>query len=277
MRLDAHQHFWQFDPLRDTWITEEMAVIQRDFLPEDLQPLLEDKGIDGCVAVQADQSLAETDFLLSLAEKHSFVKAVVGWVDLKSDELSSVLERYVGHEPFKGVRHILQAEPDDFMTDPVFMAGVKKLADFGLTYDVLVHQGQLEETLQFIDQLPEMPLVIDHIAKPDIKNDSFDHWAKYMKAIAERKHVTVKVSGLVTEADWKNWKREDFTPYIDFCLEHFGPERLMYGSDWPVCLLAGSYSGIYDLLQSHISQLSDTEQGHIMGGTAAKFYSLPQY
>ncbi|UXP32629.1 amidohydrolase family protein [Reichenbachiella agarivorans] len=274
MRLDAHQHFWQFDPQRDAWITEEMSVIRRDFMPADLQPLLETRGIDGCVAVQADQSLTETDFLLGLAQQHDCIKAVVGWVDLRSDNLSTDLQRYVANPYFKGVRHILQAETAGYMTEDQFVQGVKKLKDHNLTYDILITESQLDEATQLIQLLPEMPLVIDHIAKPNIQQASFAEWAKQMEKISRFDHVAVKLSGMVTEAGWQSWDRDDFAPYLDFCMEHFGAKRLMYGSDWPVCLLAADYGQVHDLLADYIASLSVFEQDQIMGKTAADFYSI---
>lgn len=274
MRIDAHQHFWQFDPVRDSWITEDMAVIRQDFLPMDLKPLLEAADIDGCVAVQADQSEKETAFLLELAGRYPFIKGVVGWVDLLGDNLGERLGYYKKQKALKGVRHILQSEPEGFMTAPKFMKGVSSLKDFDLSYDILTSEKQLPEVCELIGLLPEMRLVIDHISKPDIKNESFDHWAKYMKTISGYSHVYVKLSGMATEADLQNWSADDFRKYIDFCLEHFGPERLMFGSDWPVCLLAGSYQKVYQALLSCISELSDDEQAWVLGKTATYFYQL---
>ncbi|MCV9386838.1 amidohydrolase family protein [Reichenbachiella ulvae] len=277
MRIDAHQHFWQFDPVRDAWIDDSMQVIRRDFLPADLAPLLEEKGVDGCVAVQADQSLDETRFLLNLAEENDWIKAVVGWFDLKAEDLEAQLDHFLDHKKLVGARHILEAEPHGFMSSPDFVSGVKKLARRGMTYDILSRESQLEEVNLLLHKLPEMKLVVDHMSKPKIKEASFDHWAKQMIEVAAHDHVTLKLSGLVTEADWSNWKKEDFIPYLDFCLDHFGPDRLMYGSDWPVCLLAGSYAQVHDLIQGYISTLSESEQAKIMGGTAAQFYGLSLY
>lgn len=274
MKIDAHQHFWKYDPVRDAWITDEMSVIQRDFLPSDLSPLLKESGVEGCVAVQAGQSLIETDFLLDLAADSDIVKAVVGWVDLKSDNLTDVLDLYSDNPYFKGVRHILQAEPKGYMSSDDFVKGVSTLKSFDLSYDILSTESQLEEVLTLIQKLPEMRLVIDHISKPDIKGASFDHWAKYMKKIADHEHVSVKLSGLVTEADWGNWQANDFKQYIDFCLETFGSDRLMFGSDWPVCLLAGEYHQVYDLLKDALAPLSVSEQDLILGGVAKGFYKI---
>lgn len=274
MRIDAHQHFWQFDPIRDSWITEDMAVIRRDFLPMDLKPLLATEGIDGCVAVQADQSENETGFLLELAGRYPFIKGVVGWVDLLGDNLDERLGYYKKQKIFKGVRHILQSESSEFMTAPKFVKGVSRLKDFDLSYDILTNEKQLPEVCELIQSLPEMRLVIDHISKPDIKNQSFDHWAKYMNVISGYDHVYMKLSGMATEADLQNWSADDFIKYVDFCLEHFGPKRLMFGSDWPVCLLAGSFQKVYQALLSCISELSDDEQAWVLGRSATSFYQL---
>jgi L-fuconolactonase len=274
MRIDAHQHFWQYNPVRDSWITEDMAMIRRDFMPDDLLPLLEENSVTGCIAVQADQSLQETEFLLGLATTYPFIKGVVGWVDLQAGDIAEKLAHYKKNGIFKGVRHILQAEPEGFMTRPAFIQGVKALKNHDLSYDILTHEGQLPEVVAFISALPEMRLVIDHISKPNIKKQSFAEWAKHMKLISEYKHVNVKLSGLTTEADWNNWQVKDFQPYIDFCLEQFGPARLMFGSDWPVCLLTGNYNKILKVIIQSIRTLSEHEQARIMGLNAANFYQL---
>jgi len=274
MKIDSHQHFWEFDPVRDAWITDDMGVIRKDFVPEDLKPILEKNGIDGCVAVQADQSEKETEFLLSLADKNPFIKGVVGWVDLKSDNLNERLSHYKQRSTFKGIRHILQAESNGFMLDPGFIEGVSALHKHDLSYDILTTEEQLSEVSELIKLLPEIRLVIDHISKPDIKNQSFDHWAHCMKEISAHSHVYVKLSGMATEADWKTWTVDDLKPYVDFCLEHFGSQRLMFGSDWPVCLVAASYDRIYQSLLECINELSADEQNLIMGGTASNFYHL---
>lgn len=274
MIIDAHQHFWKFDPVRDNWITDEMKVLRRDFLPEDLKTVLQAHGVSGCVAVQASQSEAETHFLLKLAAQHDFIKGVVGWVDLRSAPLESLLEPYQDMVLLKGFRHIIQAEPKGFMLDPKFIKGVSKLADFGYTYDILIFENQLPEALKMIRMLPEMPLVIDHIAKPNIKINSFSDWFNTLRHIAEIEHVYVKLSGLVTEASWQDWKAEDFLPYLEATLELFGPQRLLFGSDWPVCLLASSYKDVFDLVHQFTASLNKGEQQNIMGQNAIRFYKL---
>ena len=274
MRIDSHQHFWEYDPVRDDWITEEMAVIKRNFMPDDLQQLLVAANFEGCVAVQADQSEQETMFLLELARQYPFIKAVVGWVDLLANDLTTNIEQYVTDQSFKGVRHILQAEPDGFMTSPQFINGLKEIHRRDLSYDILTTEAQLSELLELVELLPEMRLVIDHISKPNIREQSFAHWAKYMEKISQHENVHVKLSGLATEADWANWDANDFQPYVDFCLDKFGPDRLMYGSDWPVCLLAGDYPTILDAIAGNLYQLSESEQAQIFGKTAEKFYQI---
>ncbi len=274
MRIDAHQHFWQYDPVRDSWITENMQVIRRDFTPTDLQPLLQAHQIDGCVAVQADQSDAETEYLLHLAQNHPWIKGVVGWLDLKATDLQAKLEVHRDSRQLKGYRHILQAEPKGFMSDATFVQGVTQVGQAGFCYDILTTENQLEEVVTFVKALPEMPLVVDHLSKPNIAEHSFNHWARYMELLSAHEQVHVKVSGMITEADWQKWTVEDLKPYIDFCLEHFGPKRMMYGSDWPVCLLAGEYQRVVEALQQCIGALSEWEQAAIYGATAAEFYKL---
>lgn len=274
MTIDAHQHFWNYSPQTHEWINEEMQVIRRDFLPNDLAPVLRANGIDGCVAVQADQTDSESDFLLNLAAEHDFIKGVVGWTDLKSPELDQKLEAYKQNPLLKGFRHIVQGEPDGFMTDPAFIAGVSRLRDFDLSYDILVFSRQLPEVCQLMRQLPEMRLVIDHFAKPDIKGGEFDLWKKHMTELSAYPHLHVKLSGLVTEADWKHWNLRDFQPYIETVLELFGPKRILFGSDWPVCLVAASYEQVLEIVNKYIEKLSMQEQAAIKGLNAIRFYGL---
>lgn len=274
MKIDSHQHFWKYDPVRDAWIDESMEAIQRDFLPKDLRPKLQKNGVDGCISIQADQSEKETHFLLDLADKYDFIKGVVGWVDLKSPEIDERLEYFSQFPKLKGFRHIIQAEPDGFMTDEIFIRNVNKLQLHQLSYDILIFENQLNETIQFVQRLPEVRLVIDHIAKPVIKESSFEQWATYMKKLASYQNVHVKLSGMVTEADWDHWQKKDFEPYIETCLEHFGADRLMFGSDWPVCLLAAGYDEVVGIVEDFIVGLSETEREDIMGKTAQKFYLI---
>ncbi|WP_109697207.1 amidohydrolase family protein [Chitinophaga deserti] len=275
MTIDAHQHFWRFDPVRDAWITEEMNVIRRDFLPADLAPLLKTAGIDGCVAVQADQSEAETQFLLDCALENDFVKAVVGWVDLRSPQVAERLAYWAGQPLVKGFRHIVQGEADDrFLLREDFNKGISALKKHGFTYDILVFPHQLPAVEQFVEMHPEQPFVIDHLAKPYIKKKEIGDWTKQIRRIARWPHVQCKLSGMVTEADMQNWKESDFRPYLDIVLEAFGPGRLMYGSDWPVCLLAADYTRQKGIVDSFIASLSASEKARIMGGNAAAFYNI---
>lgn len=275
MTIDAHQHFWRFDPVRDAWITEEMDVIRRDFLPADLAPLLKAAGIDGCVAVQADQSEAETHFLLECAQGNDFVKAVVGWVDLRSPDVAERLAYWAERPLVKGFRHIVQGEPDDkFLLREDFNNGVAALKKHGFTYDILVFPHQLPAVEQFVEKHPEQPLVIDHLAKPYIKKKEIGDWTKQIRRIARMPHVHCKLSGMVTEADLQDWKEADFRPYLDTVLEAFGPGRLMYGSDWPVCLLAADYARQKAIVDNFIGSLSASEKSGIMGGNAAAFYHI---
>ncbi|NLR57117.1 amidohydrolase family protein [Chitinophaga polysaccharea] len=275
MVIDAHQHFWQYQSVRDAWIDESMEVIRRDFLPEDLIPVLEDNGVHGCIAVQADQSAEETSFLLSLAEKHDFIKGVVGWIDLRADNIQEQLQQYAGHPLLKGFRHIVQAEPDfNFLLGENFCRGIKALAQHQFTYDILVYPKQLPAVEEFVQLFPDQALIIDHLAKPYVKTGELAEWAAQMRRIAQAPHVYCKLSGLVTEADWQQWKPAHFRPFLEVALEAFGPNRLVYGSDWPVCLLAAQYHEVKHIVTDFISTLSTSEQQQIMGGNACSFYHL---
>ncbi|WP_086478616.1 amidohydrolase family protein [Arenibacter amylolyticus] len=275
MTIDSHQHFWKYNPKKHAWINDEMAVIRKDFLPTDLEPVLAENGVDGCVAVQADQTLAETDFLLELAHEHDFIKGVVGWVDLRSKSIEHLLEKYADDKKLKGYRHIVQGEEDpNFLLRPDFLNGISKLEPYGAVYDILVFPHQLGATLEFVKKFPNQKFVIDHIAKPYIKDSFFDGWAVLMKEIAKQENVYCKLSGMITEADYNSWTPEQIHPYMELVLEAFGPKRCMYGSDWPVCLVAGKYSEVKNLTTNFINTLSATEQQAIMGGNAVSFYNL---
>lgn len=275
MEIDAHQHFWKFDPVRDSWINEEMQAIQRDFLPHDLKPILKEHGIAGCVVVQSDQSEEENAFQLANADANDFVKGVVGWVDLQDKNVEDRLQYYLQFPKMKGFRHVLQGETQrDLMLRAEFKRGVGLLNKYGFTYDILIFPDQLGYTKEFVKAFPEQKFVIDHIAKPYIKDKKIDEWAKDIAAVAEHQHVWCKISGMVTEADWKNWKEEDFHPYLDHILSVFGPRRLMYGSDWPVCNVAGGYARMRSIVKNYISKLSESEHSLILGQNAIEFYHL---
>jgi L-fuconolactonase len=273
MRIDSHQHFWIYNRERDGWITNTMRVIQRDFLPTDLQPILSQHNIHGCVAVQADQSETETEFLIAQANENSFVRGVVGWVDLKANDLESKLEYYKSTSIVKGFRHIVQAERNGFMLQPEFIRGVKLLSNHNFTYDILIKEPQLEEALEFVMRFPSQKFVIDHIAKPIIGSD-LRYWKKNMTALARHENVYCKISGMVTEAKWDSWSSQEFKPYLDTLFETFGSKRVMYGSDWPVCLLAARYEQQLHVVEHYIQSFTETEKQAIMGENAIRFYNL---
>jgi L-fuconolactonase len=275
MRIDAHQHFWHYDPVEYEWINERMAALKRDFLPGDLKPLLDAGGIDGCVAVQARQSLEETRWLLELARENEFVRGVVGWVDLCSPEVERQLEELASEPKLVGVRHVVQDEPDDeFMARGDFRRGIARLAEFGLAYDVLIYPRQLSAAVGLGEDFPAQRFVLDHIAKPPIAEGAMEPWAKNLRALAQLPNVWCKLSGMVTEAFWSEWRGEDFRPYLDVVFEAFGPERLMIGSDWPVCTVAGDYASVMGIVTEYIADLREDEKGAMLGGNCAEFYRL---
>jgi L-fuconolactonase len=273
--IDSHQHFWNYDPVTHSWINDDMEIIRQDFLPADLEPILHEYGFYGCVAVQADQTETENHFLLEQAMNNDFIKGVVGWVDFKAANIEDRLAYYKKFDKLKGFRHILQGEADrPYMLNADFKNGIAKLKQFGYTYDILIFTDQLGFANQFAAAFPDQPFVIDHLAKPDIKNGNIKQWAKDMKAIAQNKNVSCKVSGMVTEADWKESKYEDFEPYMDVVFEAFGADRVMYGSDWPVCRVAATYGEMLSIPETYVAKLSEIEQSKFWGDNASKFYSL---
>lgn len=274
IRIDSHQHFWKYIPIRDAWITDQMKVIQRDFLPHDLAPILKENILDGCVTVQADQSETETQFLLELAAKNDFVKGVVGWVDLRSDELHKRLEFYSDFKKLKGFRHIVQAEPVGFMRGAEFSKGIGALRQYNFTYDILIYPHQIQDAIWLVSHHPDQKFVVDHLAKPNIREKEFNSWSSQMKELASHTNVYCKLSGMVTEANWDTWTNEDFKPYLDFIINHFGPNRIMYGSDWPVCLLAASYHKQLNILEEFLRTFPSSEIDKIMGENAIRFYNL---
>ncbi|GHB60578.1 amidohydrolase family protein [Persicitalea jodogahamensis] len=274
MRIDAHQHFWYFDPIRDAWIDEQMKVIRRDFLPEDLKQVLAQNQIDGCVAVQASQDDAETEFLLKLAGENDFIKGVVGWIDLQADDLGTQLEKYQGRKLLKGFRHVLQGESEEFMLRPAFVRGVKLLHHYGYTYDILIFPNQLPNAVKLVAQCPEQRFVLDHLAKPYIKAGKIADWEKDLNALAAHENVSCKISGMITEADYRSWTYEQLVPYLDVAFEAFGPNRLMFGSDWPVCLVAGEYQAVKDIVEKYTATFSAEEKAKIFGLNAERFYNL---
>jgi len=278
VRIDAHQHFWKHNKEEYGWIDDSMKILRRDFLPQDLVlelRELRENAIDFTVAVQARQSLPETDWLIELAEKNGFIKGVIGWVDLRNDLVERDIENLCQHKKFKGVRHILQGEEDNFfMFRKDFLTGISKLKKFDLTYDILIFSRQIKYVSELVNKFPDQLFVVDHIAKPFIKKGQLQPWKDYMRQLAKADNVYCKLSGMVTEASWESWKGEDFGPYLEAILEMFGPTRLMFGSDWPVCTVAARYEEVLGIVTNFISSLSDNEQARIMGLNAVDFYNL---
>ncbi len=275
MIIDSHQHFWNYEPKKHEWIDDSMSVIRRDFLPSDLKKVYQENNINGCVAVQADQTTVETDFLIQLSKENDFIKGIVGWVDLRSDVVESDLDKYSEFNSVKGFRHVVQGEPDhNFLLRKNFLRGISLLEKKNFTYDILIFPHQLGATLEFVKQFPNQKFVIDHIAKPYIKDGFYDGWAALMKEVAKQENVYCKVSGMITEADFNHWTPEQIHPYLNVVLEAFGADRIMFGSDWPVCLVAGNYGQVKQLITDFIADLSLAEQVNIMGLNAMKFYNL---
>lgn len=274
MKIDSHQHFWEYHPVKDAWITDDMKTIQQDFMPVHLFPVLQESSINGSVAVQTNQDESENVFLLEQAAKYDFIKGVVGWIDLRADDLEDKLKQYKSIELMKGFRHIVQAEPYGFLDDKKFVEGVRLLGRFNFSYDILVYSRQLDEVIRFLKQVPDQRLVIDHCAKPGIKNHEIDKWAGKMRSIASQKNVYCKISGLFTEADWGGWQEEDFYPYLDVIVDTFGPDRIMFGSDWPVCLLAATYKQSHDVLEKYFHRFSAERNALFWGENAIRFYRL---
>jgi L-fuconolactonase len=272
--VDAHQHFWQYDAQRHEWINDDMAVIRQDFLPGDLWPVLQRNGVEGCINVQVEQTMEETKWQLSLAEKHSFIKGVVGWVDLRSDTLQAQLEEFSNVPLLKGFRHILQAEEPSFLLQPAFIRGVRQLAAFGYTYDLLVYPKHLDAVIEFLAQCPDQPFVIDHLAKPHIAGGEIREWQQKMTLIAKHPNVYCKVSGMVTEADWKSWNSAQLEPYLDVAVECFGMDRLFFGSDWPVCLVASTYDRWLQVVKDYFAAFTSEEQEKFFFRNAETFYHL---
>jgi L-fuconolactonase len=275
-KIDAHQHFWKYDPIRDAWITPDMKVIQKDFLPVDLEPLLKENGIDGCIAVQADQSEDENDYLLEHAAKNDFIKSVVGWVDFRHPDVGQRIAHYKRYPKLKGFRHVLQGEHDRaLMLNPSFKRGIALLEPNGYTYDILIYPDQLGYTREFVAQFPNQPFVLDHIAKPHIKDRYItDEWKAAIRAVAAHPNLYCKISGMVTEADWYHWKPEHFRVYLDTIVEAFGINRVMFGSDWPVCLVAASYKQVAQIVADYFASFSETDRAAFWGGNAINFYKL---
>jgi L-fucono-1,5-lactonase len=272
--IDSHLHLWRYDADEYTWIDESMTALRCDFLPHDARAVMTSAGIDACIAVQARQTLEETRWLLALADEHPFIAGVVGWIDLAAPDVGAQIAAFAAHPRLLGVRHIVQAEPDGFLERPRFREGVAQLARAGLTYDILVYARQLPAAVSFAAAFPDQRFVLDHVGKPDIRRGEYREWRAGLDRLAGLPHVWCKLSGLVTESDWRSWTHAMLRPYLDAALDAFGPSRLMMGSDWPVCTLAAGYGEVLDLLESAISEYSEDEQAQILGGTARRFWNL---
>jgi len=274
MIIDSHQHFWKYDPVRDAWIDASMKVIKRDFLPNDLKPILNENGVDGCMAVQADQSEEETEFLLACASENPFIKGVVGWVDLIAENLEDRLKHYAANPLFKGVRHIVQAEKDDYLLRADVQSGIGKLAKHNLTYDILVFPQQLPAALALVKKFPKQQFILDHIAKPNISESISYQWKVNITALSKFENVSCKLSGMVTEAKNFIFKNQDFTPFLDHVFTSFGPNRLLFGSDWPVCLLAADYKKVLSIIKNYLDKYSKETKAQVLGSNAIKIYNL---
>jgi L-fuconolactonase len=275
MIVDSHQHFWEVGRFDYPWMSPEVEVLYRDYLPPAIAPVLDRNGVDKTILVQASNSLEETRWLLGLTEHHAFIGGVVGWVDLQSADVARQLDEFVAHPKFKGVRHLVEGEPaDDWLTQLNTLKGLRELSSRGLSYDLLVHTRHLEQVQKVADECPELHVVIDHLAKPPVARAEIDDWARKMKAIASRPNVWCKLSGLVTEAEWANWRVEDLQPYVDKVLEYFGPARMMFGSDWPVCLLAASYDQVLESFEILLAGLDEKDRRRVFSESAIEFYRI---
>ncbi|MCY4071633.1 MAG: amidohydrolase family protein [Chloroflexi bacterium] len=274
--IDSHQHFWLYEAHEYPWIDDAKDALKLDYMPADLAPLMAANGIDGTVAVQARQNPRETEFLLELADRNDFIRGVVGWVDLRADDVEAQLERFAPHPRMVGVRHIVHDEVDDrFMLGGGFLDGLALLNQYKLTYDLLLYPRHLRVAIDVVKRFPDQPFVLDHIAKPFIKDGILEPWASEIRELATYENVWCKVSGMVTEAAWKTWTREDYAPYLDVVFDCFGIDRLMFGSDWPVCTLSGSYGEVVGIVRDYIDELSDEDKDRVMGANARAFYGLP--
>lgn len=275
MFVDAHQHFWIYNPNEYGWITDSMAAIRRHFLPDDLRPELDRNGFRGSIAVQTRQTIEETRWLLALAEELPWILGTVGWVDLCSKNVRSQLAALAKNPKLVGIRHIVQSEPDDqFLLRSDFLNGISTLQDFNLAYDILIRPEHLTVAAKFVERFPNQRFVLDHLAKPFIKDGKIEGWATDIRRLASFPNVFCKLSGLVTEADWRNWKPAQITPYLDVALECFGAKRLMIGSDWPVCLVAASYRPVVDVIKKYLENQPPTTQTAVLAGNAEAFYRL---
>jgi L-fuconolactonase len=275
MLIDAHQHFWIYNPAEYVWIDDSMAALRRNFLPNDLKLELDNSGFHGSVAVQARQTIEETRWLLELAERSAWILGVVGWVDLRSPDIRSQLKVLCVNPKLVGVRHVLQSEPDDrFLLRPDFLRGISALEEFGLAYDILIYTRHLPVAAEFMKRFPRQRFVLDHLAKPPIKSGDIHSWSEGIKRLAEFPNVFCKLSGLVTEADWEHWQPEQIIPFLDVAFESFGADRLMIGSDWPVCLVAASYARVVEVVKAYLLAQKPDHRENVLGGNARRFWRL---
>jgi len=272
--IDTHVHFWNFEPVRDSWINDEMSAIRKDFLPKNLLGVYNELEISGCVAVQASQSEEENEFLLTLAEQNDIIKGIVGWIDLKNPNLNGRLNYWKNFNKIKGWRHVLQAETEAFILDPVFIDGIRELKKHDYTYDLLCYHNQLKSIIQMVDQIPDQPFVLDHCGKPDIKSKDITTWSHQISILAQNPQVSCKLSGLLAEADWKNWTEKELFNCFDVVFENFGCERVMYGSDWPVMLISRPYQDWFNLVKKYTQNLKEGDKKLVFGENAKAFYKL---
>ena len=272
--IDSHQHFWKYNPERHSWISEEMAAIQKDFLPDNLKDVLLKNKVYGCITVQVDQNEEETNWMLSLAEGHPFIKGIVGWVDLQAPNIIERLQYFSSFPKLKGFRHILQNEEPSFLQQPSFVRGISYLKNFNFTYDILIYQQHLKAALELVKKFPKQKFVINHLGKPAIAKGHYCGWEKDIKSLSEFENVYCKISGMVTEANWNTWTSENLRPYLDTAVKTFNTKRIMFGSDWPVCLLAASYGNWLQTVQQYFSSFSKNEQEDFFSGNAKQFYNL---
>ncbi len=272
--IDTHVHFWNFDPVRDSWINEDMKIIQQDFHPQNLSDIYRDLQITGCIAVQASQSEEENHFLLNLAKQNKIIKGIVGWVDLLDPNLEERLTFWSNFKAIKGWRHILQAENSAFILNPGFIEGIKLLKKYSYTYDLLCYHNQLPDIIKMVDHIPDQPFVLDHCGKPDVKSQDLNGWAENIKILASNPNVSCKISGLLAEADWKNWAEKEIFNCFDVVFKHFGAERVMYGSDWPVMLISRPYEDWFNLVYKYTERFSVAERKLIFSDNAKAFYGV---
>ncbi|MGA1983165.1 MAG: amidohydrolase family protein [Acidobacteriaceae bacterium] len=273
--IDAHHHLWRYTPAEYGWIDEPMQALQRDFLPGDLRAAMATAGVDGTIAVQARQTLEETRWLLDLADGCDAIRGVVGWAPIAGEDFPACMEEFDGRAKLKGLRHVIQGERDEhYILREDFNSGIRTMAGSGLVYEILIYERHLADTIYFVDEHPDQPFVLDHVAKPLIAAGVLEPWAQRMMELGQRENIWCKLSGMVTEAKWDAWTPETLMPYLDVAVEAFGPERLMAGSDWPVCLVASGYAHWWSVLRDYFAPFSEVERARVFGGTASEVYGL---